>query len=233
LSPKKVPAPVAKRLALYHRCVNTLLNLGKDTTSSKELGERLSLKASQIRKDLSYFGDFGKRGTGYNLKYLRESLEHILGINKPWNIGIVGAGNIGMALSNYQGLIRDGYKVVALFDRNPAKVGSFVGTQKIPIYSLDEMCKKIKELSIEIGVIAVPAEHAQAVADKLVECGIKGIVNFAPVKLYLKGATLEDVDISTSFKALTFKIWGGIPDKSATSASTTKSVNARDSFGKT
>ncbi len=208
MSPKKIPDPVAKRLALYHRCVNTLLNQGKDTTSSKELGERLSLKASQIRKDLSYFGDFGKRGMGYNLKYLRESLEHILGISKPWNVGIVGAGNIGTALSNYQGLLKDGYKVVALFDRNPSKIGTFVGTQKIPIYSLNELCDKIKELSIEIGVIAVPANHAQSIADRLVECGIKGIVNFAPMKLYLKNVILEDVDISISFKSLTFKIWG-------------------------
>ena len=208
MSPKKIPDPVAKRLALYHRCVNTLLNQGKDTASSKELGERLSLKASQIRKDLSYFGDFGKRGMGYNLKYLRESLEHILGISKPWNVGIVGAGNIGTALSNYQGLLKDGYKVVALFDRNPSKIGTFVGTQKIPIYSLNELCDKIKELSIEIGVIAVPANHAQSIADRLVECGIKGIVNFAPMKLYLKNVILEDVDISISFKSLTFKIWG-------------------------
>jgi len=209
LIPKKIPAPVSKRLALYHRCVNTLLNSGKDTTSSKELGERLSLKATQIRKDLSYFGDFGKRGMGYDLNYLKESLERVLGINKHWNIGIVGAGNIGMALSNYQGLTREGYKVVALFDRNPSKVGNFVGTQKIPIYSLDDICEKIRELSIEIGVIAVPANHAQAVADKLVECEIKGIVNFAPVKLYLDSVALEDVDISTSFKALTFRIQGG------------------------
>ena len=208
MSPKKIPDPVAKRLALYHRCVNTLLNQGKDTASSKELGERLSLKASQIRKDLSYFGDFGKRGMGYNLKYLRESLEHILGVSKPWNVGIVGSGNIGTALSNYQGLLRDGYKVVALFDRNPTKIGTFVGTQKIPIYSLNELCNKIKELSIEIGVIAVPANHAQSIADRLVECGIKGIVNFAPMKLYLKNVILEDVDISISFKSLTFKIWG-------------------------
>lgn len=204
----KIPAPVAKRLALYHRCVITLLGSGKEIVSSNELGERLSLKSSQIRKDLSYFGGFGKRGSGYNLNYLKESLENVLGINRTWNVGIVGAGNIGMALANYNGLLKDNYKVVALFDRNPSKIGKLVGPRRAPILSIKEMCSRIEELSIEIGVIAVPAEYAQSIADKLVSCeNIKGIVNFAPVKIYVKNVKLEDVDISISFKALTFKIW--------------------------
>ncbi len=204
----KIPAPVAKRLALYHRCVITLLESGKELVSSNELGERLSLKSSQIRKDLSYFGGFGKRGSGYNLNYLKESLENILGINRPWNVGIVGAGNIGMALANYEGLLRDNYRVVALFDRNLSKTGTFVGSRRIPIIPIKEMCSKIEELSIEIGVIAVPAEYAQSIANRLMECKkIKGIINFAPVKIYVKNVDLEDVDISISFKALTFKIW--------------------------
>ncbi len=204
----KIPAPVAKRLALYHRCVITLLSSGKEVVSSNELGERLSLKSSQIRKDLSYFGGFGKRGSGYNLNYLKESLENILGISRPWNIGIVGAGNIGMALANYEGLLKDNYKITALFDRNPSKIGKFVGPRRVPILPIKEMCSKIEEFSIEIGVIAVPAEYAQSIADRLMGCdNIKGIVNFAPVKIYVKNVKLEDVDISISFKALTFKIW--------------------------
>ncbi len=206
----KIPVPVAKRLALYHRCVITLLKSGKEMVSSNELGGRLSLKASQIRKDLSYFGDFGKRGSGYNLNYLRESLENILGISRPWNVGIVGAGNIGTALTNYDGLLRDNYKIVALFDRNVSKIGKFVAARRIPIFSIEELCPKIEELSIEIGVIAVPSEYAQSAADKLTSCdNIKGIVNFAPVKIYVKDVKLEDVDISISFKALTFRIWSG------------------------
>ena len=179
--------------------------------SSNELGERLSLKPSQIRKDLSYFGGFGKRGSGYNLNYLKESLESILGISRPWNVGIIGAGNIGTALANYEGLLRDNYKVVALFDRNPSKIGKVVDLRRVPIFPIKEMCSRIEELSIEIGVIAVPAEYAQSIADRLVECeNIKGIVNFAPVKIYVKNVKLEDVDISISFKALTFKIWSDL-----------------------
>ncbi|WP_456399008.1 redox-sensing transcriptional repressor Rex [Mesoaciditoga sp.] len=209
-SNKKIPSPVAKRLALYHRCVETLLRAGKEMVSSKELGDRLSIKSSQIRKDLSYFGGFGKRGTGYNLHSLKDALENIMGINRTWNIGVVGAGNIGTALANYEGLLKDGYKVVALFDKNEKKVGKVVGTRRVPIYHVNELCEKIKELSIEIGVIAVPAEYAQSVADKLTNCaGIKGLVNFAPVKIYTHRVELEDVDISVSFKSLTFKIWGG------------------------
>ncbi len=207
----KIPSPVAKRLALYHRCVETLLKAGKEMISSKELGERLSIKSSQIRKDLSYFGGFGKRGTGYNLNYLKEALEKIMGINRTWNIGVVGAGNIGTALANYEGLLKDGYDVVALFDRNPKKIGKTVGTRKIPIYDIKEMDEKIKEMSIEIGVIAVPSEYAQSIADRLMKCPeIKGIVNFAPVKIYVDKVKLEDVDISVSFKSLTFKIWSEV-----------------------
>ncbi len=207
----KIPSPVAKRLALYHRCVETLLKSGKEMISSKELGERLSIKSSQIRKDLSYFGGFGKRGSGYNLNYLKDALENIMGINRTWNVGVVGAGNIGTALANYQGLLKDGYKIVALFDRNDKKVGKTVGPRKVPIFHVNEMCQKIRELSIEIGVIAVPAEYAQSVADKLVKCAeIKGIINFAPVKIYVENVDLEDVDISISFKSLTFKIWSEV-----------------------
>ncbi|WP_036225544.1 redox-sensing transcriptional repressor Rex [Mesoaciditoga lauensis] len=207
----KIPSPVAKRLALYHRCVETLLKSGKEMISSKELGERLSIKSSQIRKDLSYFGGFGKRGSGYNLNYLKDALENIMGINRTWNVGVVGAGNIGTALANYQGLLKDGYKIVALFDRNDKKVGKTVGPRKVPIFHVNEMCQKIRELSIEIGVIAVPAEYAQSVADRLVKCAeIKGIINFAPVKIYVEKVDLEDVDISISFKSLTFKIWSEV-----------------------
>jgi redox-sensing transcriptional repressor len=210
-SNKKIPSPVAKRLALYHRCVETLLKAGKEMISSKELGERLSIKSSQIRKDLSYFGGFGKRGTGYNLNYLKESLENIMGINRTWNVGVVGAGNIGTALANYQGLLKDGYKIVALFDKNDKKVGKTVGSRKVPIFHTKDLCEKIKDLSIEIGVIAVPAEYAQSMADKFVKCSeIKGIINFAPVKIYVENVELEDVDISISFKSLTFKIWSEI-----------------------
>ncbi len=209
MAKNKIPGPVAKRLALYHRCVTRLMLDGKETVSSQDLGGKLALKASQIRKDLSYFGEFGKRGTGYNLKFLRDSLEHVLGINRTWRVAIVGAGHIGGALANHQELLKDGYEVVALFDKDPSKVNQKIGTRKIPVYSMQEIEEKIKDLSIEIGVIAVPTNEAEFVADSLVKAGVKGILNFAPVKLYSEEVELEDVDIAISFKALTFKIRSG------------------------
>ncbi len=202
----KVPGPVAKRLALYHRCVVTMLSDGKEIISSKELGERLALKPSQIRKDLSYFGEFGKRGTGYNLTNLRGSLENVLSINKVWKICIVGAGNIGMALANHREFFKEGYKIVAFFDRNPEKIGKKIGERNIPVYSTKDMCEIIKKMSIEIGVIAVPASEARDVAEMLSKCGVKGILNFAPAKIHMEDVEIEDVDLSISFKSLTFKI---------------------------
>ncbi len=202
----KIPGPVSKRIALYHRCVTSLISEGKDITSSQELGERLALKPSQIRKDLSYFGEFGKRGTGYNLKELRLSLENVLRINKTWNICIVGAGNIGTALANHKEFFKEGYNIVAFFDRNTSKIGKKIGERGILVYSMNELEEKVKSLDIEIGVIAVPASEARSVAEALVKAGIKGILNFAPTKLKLNDVEIEDVDIAISFKSLTFKI---------------------------
>ncbi len=202
----KIPGPVSKRIALYHRCVASLISEGKDITSSQELGERLVLKPSQIRKDLSYFGEFGKRGTGYNLKELRLSLENVLRINKTWNICIVGAGNIGTALANHREFFKEGYNIVAFFDRNTSKIGKKIGERGILVYSMNELEEKVKSLDIEIGVIAVPALEARNVAETLVRAGIKGILNFAPTKLKLNDVEIEDVDIAISFKSLTFKM---------------------------
>ncbi len=202
----KIPAPVSKRIALYHRCVATLLSEGKSTTSSQELGERLVLKPSQIRKDLSYFGEFGKRGTGYDLKDLRLSLENVLKINKTWNVCIVGAGNIGTALANHKEFLKEGYKIIAFFDRNTSKIGKKIGEKGILVYPMSELEDKVRLLKIEIGVIAVPASEARNVSEMLVKVGIKGILNFAPTKLKLTDAEIEDVDIAVSFKTLTFKM---------------------------
>jgi len=119
----KIPKPVSKRLSMYYRCLEKLKDEGIDVVSSKELAERLDIKPSQVRKDLSYFGEFGKRGVGYHVDFLIENLEKILGIKEEWNIAIIGAGNIGRALSNYVGLREKGFKVVAVFDKDDGKVG--------------------------------------------------------------------------------------------------------------
>jgi redox-sensing transcriptional repressor len=178
----KIPGPVSKRLALYHRCVATLLSEGKCLTSSQELGERLVLKPSQIRKDLSYFGEFGKRGTGYNLENLRLSLENVLRINKAWNVCIVGAGNIGTALANHKEFFKEGYNIIAFFDRNPLKIGKKIGERGIIVYPIGEMEEKIKSLDIEIGVIAVPASEAKKCGRPFGEIWNKGHTQLCPDK---------------------------------------------------
>lgn len=202
----KVPGQVSKRLALYHRCATSMIAEGKNLTSSQELGERLTIKPSQIRKDLSYFGEFGKRGTGYDLERLKVSLESVLSMSKEWNVCVVGAGNIGSALANHKEFLKEGYKIIAFFDRNPSKVGEKIGERHIPVYSIDKLKEIVKKLDVEIGVIAVPTSDAKKVAELLKESGVKGILNFAPVKLRISDIEVEDVDIVVSFKALTFKI---------------------------
>ncbi|MFN3329264.1 MAG: redox-sensing transcriptional repressor Rex, partial [Fervidobacterium pennivorans] len=157
----------------------------------------------QVRKDLSYFGEFGKRGLGYDVRKLSEELAHIIGVNKEWNIAIIGAGNLGRALANYPGLFKHKFKVVAVFDNDREKVGKKIGG--ITISHMSELKKLVEELNIEIAVIAVPETAAQMVAQQIEEAGVKGIVNFSPVKLRTK-LPVEDVDITLSFETLAYSI---------------------------
>ncbi|AKI96965.1 redox-sensing transcriptional repressor rex [Kosmotoga pacifica] len=202
----KIPKPTIKRLAVYYRCLENLIKSGKETVSSQELGTYLNIKASQVRKDLSYFGEFGKRGIGYQTRRLLDGIAEILGIKRTWNVCIVGAGNLGIALANYPGLSKGGYHVKVIFDNNPAKIGMKLQNGLI-VEDLKNFEKVTKEKEIHIGVITVPAESAQQVADIMLSSGIKGIINFAPVKLSIpKKIPVEEIDISLTFRALSFQI---------------------------
>ena len=202
---EKVPKIVARRLALYHRCLRNLYENGERLISSYDLGKLLGLKPSQVRKDLSYFGAFGVRGKGYDVKYLLEMIESILGVSKPWRMVLIGAGNLGRAILNYEELRRCGFEIVGVFDNDPKKIGEkFAG--KV-IRSMDELEDFVRRSGANIGIIAVPPKSAQKVADALISCGIRFLINFSPVKLSLPSDVLvEDVDISIPFKVLTFKI---------------------------
>lgn len=174
--------------------------------SSKEFGERLGIKASQVRKDLSYFGEFGKRGVGYNTVKLLDSVGEILGIKKTWNVVIVGAGNLGKALCNFEPLEESGFIIKGVFDRDKNKIGKRANSN-LNIKDVKELNDFVKDNKIDIGVIAVPAESAQKIADNLVSLNIKGIINFAPVKLKLpEKIKIEDLDISVLFRSLSFQI---------------------------
>jgi len=203
---RKIPRPTIKRLAVYYRCLSEMISEGKMYVSSKELAKKLKIKSSQVRKDLSYFGEFGKRGVGYNVRSLATELRKILGIDRRWRVVIVGAGNLGRAIANYPGLYRNRFDVVAIFDKDPSKFGLVIGAAG-PVRPMEELESVVKSKKVEIGVIAVPAQAAHDVGEQLVKAGVKGIVNFAPVTLHVpSNVVVEDVDITVLFKAITFHL---------------------------
>ena len=199
----KIPKPTVKRLGLYYRCLARYKEDGVNFISSQDIAERLNIKPSQVRKDLSYFGEFGKRGLGYNVGKLLSEIAHIIGVNKEWNVAIIGAGNLGSALANYPGLLKHKFQVVAIFDNDREKVGRKIGG--ITVFHISELNKLAKQLNIEIAVLAVPETAAQYVAELVEEAGIKGIVNFSPIKLRTN-IPVEDVDITLSFETIAYTI---------------------------
>lgn len=200
---KKIPKPAIRRLGLYYRCLNKLYDEGVEFVASKDIADRLGIKSSQVRKDLSYFGEFGKRGVGYNTYELMEKLEAIIGVNKYWNVVVIGAGNIGSAIAKFEGLKKEKFNVIGIFDANRLKVGKKIG--KFTVMHISELEEFAKKNIVEIAVLAVPENAAQMLVEKLEKIGIKGILNFAPIKLRTN-LPVEDVDITLSFKSLAFKI---------------------------
>ena len=195
------------RLPLYYRTLRLAQDDGMDIISSDELGRRLELTPEQIRKDLALFGQFGKKGVGYYVNELKFNVGKILGLDNHWNIAIVGIGHLGVALANYQNFIALGFNLVALFDNDPNIIGKTVNHVKVK--SIDELQSCAKNLKIDIGVIAVPAQFAQQVADKLVKANIKGIWNFAPVKMRVpEDVKVVNEDLSVGLSRLSYYITG-------------------------
>jgi redox-sensing transcriptional repressor len=174
-----IPEVVILRLPLYVRILTQLRDEGIDVVSSRELGERLNVTPAQIRKDLSYFGRFGKQGRGYNVNYLVGELRRVLGLDRDWNAAVVGVGRLGRAIISYPGFAPEGFKVAAAFDADPSQVGRQVDV--VTVRPMDDLGKVIAEQRIDIGIVAVPAAQAQPVINRLVECGIKAILNYAPI----------------------------------------------------
>ena len=195
------------RLPRYYRTLRLAQDDGMDIISSDELGRRLELTPEQIRKDLALFGQFGKKGVGYYVNELKFNVGKILGLDNHWNIAIVGIGHLGVALANYQNFIALGFNLVALFDNDPNIIGKTVNHVKVK--SIDELQSCAKNLKIDIGVIAVPAQFAQQVADKLVKANIKGIWNFAPVKMRVpEDVKIVNEDLSVGLSRLSYYITG-------------------------
>ena len=181
MTPEDIPDIVISRLPVYLRALSRLQTEGQEITSSKELGERLGISSAQIRKDLSHFGEFGKQGTGYEIKKLVDQLRRILKVEREWDVALVGAGAIGHALAHYNGFADHGFRITMIFDNDPAKIGTRLnGFEICDVATLGE---QIQAHNITLAMVAVPAETAQAVADELVKAGVRGILNYAPINL--------------------------------------------------
>ena len=200
---KNISMAVIKRLPKYHRYLKELLANDVDRISSKELGEKIGFTASQIRQDLNCFGDFGQQGYGYNVRELYNQIRDILGLNKEYRAVLIGAGNIGQAIANYNGFGKLGFEFTGIFDANPKLVGMKI--RDVEIREIDEMKDTLSEESIDLGIICVPQKNAQNVADELVKGGVKAIWNFAPVDLGLpEDVKVENVHLSESLMTLIY-----------------------------
>jgi len=207
LKRKNIPSITINRLSIYHRCLEKLIeNIDKKKPkyiSSSEIAEMTGINSAQIRKDLAYFGEFGKRGIGYPVIDLGKELKKILGLDKKWSVIIAGAGNLGKALVKYKGFQKKGFIIKGIFDNNPLKIGKRL--DHIFIHDIKEIEKFIQAENINIGILVVPADSAQEVADKMVAGGIKAILNFAPIHIVLPPKIkIHNVDLSIEFEGLTY-----------------------------
>lgn len=183
MAKRTIPDIVVGRLPVYLRALSFLIAEGRQITSSQELGDRLGISSAQIRKDLSHFGEFGKQGTGYDINFLYDQLRQILKVNRMWDVVLVGAGNLGKAIADYNGFKGKGFIIRAIFDNDPDKIGTPMGIDHIKVQPVSELAGVIREHNITVGIIATPAEEAQAVARTMIEAGIKSILNYAPITL--------------------------------------------------
>ena len=201
---RRASEPTTRRLSLYLRVLTEFQEQGIPTVSSREMAARCHLKPSQVRKDLACFGGFGVRGVGYQVANLREVVEEILGLDHASAVVIVGAGNLGNALADYAGFNQGGFEIVALFDVAPEKVGG--GTKRgVPIHNADLLESTIEARGVEIAIVAVPAEAAQQVIDRLVRAGVRAILNFAPVRPFVpEGVNCRHVDLKVELESLSY-----------------------------
>lgn len=203
MNAEKIPDIIIGRLPVYLRALQRLSDKGIKTTSSQELGERVGISAAQIRKDISQFGEFGKQGTGYSIPFLLDKLREILKVDRIWDVALIGAGDMGHALARYQGFVNRGFKIVMVFDNDPAKVGTKIGD--FMVEDASQMAERIKAESVKVAMITVPASAAQDVADQLARAGVKAILNYAPISLSVSdGTQVQYIDPATHLQRMTF-----------------------------
>ena len=200
---RSIPEATVGRLPVYLRALVDLAEAGAGTVSSDELAEAAGVNSAKVRKDLSHLGSYGTRGVGYDVAYLIHQIRRELGLTQHWAIAIVGIGNLGQALANYAGFAERGFRVAALVDADPARVGERIGD--LEVRDVDELPAIVAELDVAIGVIATPAGAAQEVADRLVEAGVRSVLNFAPAIIAVPpGVSVRKVDLAVELQILAF-----------------------------
>jgi len=201
----KIPEATIIRLSVYSRHLTEVDRKGIITISSGDIAEGVGVSPAQVRKDLAYFGEFGTRGVGYNVKDLHRHILKILGLSQDWSVTLIGIGNLGLALSTYKGFRERGFIITSIFDNDPKKIGTTING--VEVMSTDRLVEIVAANKTQIGIIAAPSAVAQEVADQLVESGVKAILNFAPVVLNISPEVeLRNVDLAVNLEVLTFNV---------------------------
>ncbi|MDP2674839.1 MAG: redox-sensing transcriptional repressor Rex [Dehalococcoidia bacterium] len=199
----EIPPVVIDRLPLYTRALSALESEARDVVSSQELGTRLGVTPAQIRKDLSYFGRFGKQGRGYNVRKLLDELQRILGLDRQWRMALVGVGKLGRAILGYEGFAPQGFRIVQAFDTDPTRVGEQLNG--LTVKSADELESVLSANPVDVGIVAVPAEIAQSVINTLVKCGVRAILNYAPIAAQVpRGVHLKRIEPVLALQSMTY-----------------------------
>lgn len=205
---KRIAESTVRRLSMYLRYLEDLDTRGQQTASSDELAHLCGTTPAQVRKDLSFFGSFGKRGLGYPVHELTAHLREILGLEREWKVIIVGAGKIGAALANYRGFRQRGFTIVGVYDNDPKKVGQPWG--EAIVRSMDELPRDVAREEASIAVLAIPSENAQAVVDLVVNAGVRAILNFAPAQITVPPqVSLKSVNMAMELEGLSFALTNG------------------------
>jgi redox-sensing transcriptional repressor len=201
--PIEIPDVVIDRLPVYARALASLERSGREVVSSQELGQQLGVTPAQIRKDLSYFGRFGKQGRGYNVRRLLEELHQILGLDRKWTMVVVGVGQLGRAVMGYAGFAPQGFQIIEAFDADPHVVG--MQFDHLTVRPVEDIVRTLTGRTVDIGIVATPAAAAQGVIDALVQSGVRAILNYAPIAAHVPPHVhIKDIDPVLSLQSMTF-----------------------------
>ena len=200
---RSIPPLTVKRLSLYLRYLEESTEANQATVSSRQLGRALGLTDAQVRKDLAHFGQFGRRGVGYYVQDLVKQLRRIFGTDKVWDVAVIGTGSLGRALLGYKGFLKKGFRVSAAFDNDPSKIGREF--ENVQVQPMTDLAEAVRSGRFRLAILAIPAEAAQEVTDDLCRAGIRGILNFAPVRLSVpEDVTVVPVDLAVQLEQLSY-----------------------------